>query len=47
MAKITTRGAKITIHFMIPVNKKVMSAGLDATSILVSMLVTTAKNMLL
>jgi hypothetical protein len=47
MAKIMTKGEKITIHFMNPVNKNCMAAGLDATNRLTNMLVTTAKNMLL
>jgi hypothetical protein len=47
MAKIIASGAKITIHFIMPVNRNAMSPGLDATAKLTNMLVTTAKNMLL
>jgi hypothetical protein len=47
MVRIITSGAKITTHFMIPVNRNAMSPGLDATAKLTNMLVTTAKNMLL
>jgi hypothetical protein len=44
---IISKGAKITIHFIAPVNKNCIKVGLDATSMLTNMLLTTAKNMLL
>jgi hypothetical protein len=46
-AKIATNGAKITSHFIAPVNKNCISAGLEATNKLTIMLLATAKNMLL
>jgi hypothetical protein len=40
-------GAKITIHFIAPVKKNDIRAGDELTNALVTMLMTTAKNMLL
>jgi hypothetical protein len=47
MAKIMTKGAKITTHFSAVPNSTAIRVGLDATAKLTNMLVTTAKNMLL
>jgi hypothetical protein len=47
MPRIATKGAKITTHLSAVPNNTAIKAGLDATSMLTSMLVTTARNMLL
>jgi hypothetical protein len=47
IAKIMTKGAKITSHLSAVPNSTDIRAGLDATNMLTIKLVTTAKNMLL